>query len=144
LKPLLDSSEAELVANKMTVVNTVMDNVILNADANMVREVFENLISNAIKYGRQGGVIQINSGSFGDYVEFSVRNDGEGIPDDKLGDVFQKFTRLKSSDAVKRQKGTGLGLFITKYIIEAHGGTIKVASRLNEWTEFTFTLPPWK
>ena len=61
-----------------------------------------------------------------------------GIPPDKLGVVFQKFTRLESAPA---RKGTGLGLFITRHIVEAHGGRIEVESRPGAWVEFRFTLP---
>jgi len=143
IKPLLDSVDLELAANKMTLVNNVGPNVILHADMNIVREIFENLVGNAIKYGRQGGKVQLSARSAGAFVEFSVKNEGEGIPEDKLTEIFQKFTRLSSSETVKKQRGTGLGLFITKSIVEAHGGTIRAASRQGEWADFIFTLPVW-
>lgn len=144
LKPLLDAFEADFTANHMSVSNGIAQDVILNADANMVREIFENLISNAVKYGRQGGCLSLTANRLNDFVEFTVRNDGEGIPEDKCSDVFQKFTRLNTSEAAKRIKGTGLGLFITKHIIEVHGGKISVHSKAGEWAEFVFTLPGWK
>jgi two-component system sensor histidine kinase ResE len=58
-----------------------------------------------------------------------------------LGNLFQKFSRLSETESARRQKGTGLGLFITKNIVEAHGGTIAAASQVGAWTEFTFALP---
>ena len=74
-------------------------------------------------------------------VEFRVRNEGEGIPADKLGLLFRKFSRLETSRGIRRQKGTGLGLFITRNIVEAHGGTIEAESVPDQWTAFRFTLP---
>ncbi|OGV57971.1 MAG: hypothetical protein A2283_15505 [Lentisphaerae bacterium RIFOXYA12_FULL_48_11] len=144
LKPIFDSAEAELAANNMTLINNVGTDIVLNVDINMIREVFENLLNNALKYGRQGGAIQVNSKFAGYFIEFSFRNDGEGIAEDKYDEIFQKFTRIASSETVKKQRGTGLGLFITKYIVEAHGGKIRVTSKPGEWAEFILTLPAWQ
>ena len=55
--------------------------------------------------------------------------------------IFEKFTRIENRPLGKQAKGTGLGLFITRHLINAHGGTIRVESREGEWTEFVFTLP---
>jgi two-component system NtrC family sensor kinase len=141
LKPILESAEADAEARHMKVENRVGPDVALQADINMVREVFENLVSNAVKYGREGGTITLAARDDGAFVEFSVRNEGEGIPPERLGELFQKFSRLESMQAAKRQKGTGLGLFITKSIVEAHGGRIEPRSQPGEWVEFVFTLP---
>lgn len=141
IKPLLDSVEADLASKSMKLVNHVGSGVILDADINMVREVFENLISNAVKYGRERGQIVILCQPRDAFVQFSVKNEGAGIPADKMGSLFQKFMRLDTSAAGLRQKGTGLGLFITKNIVEAHGGRISASSEPGRWTEFVFTLP---
>ena len=71
----------------------------------------------------------------------SVWNEGEGIPTDRLSEVFGKFKRLEPAAPGRRRRGTGLGLFITRYIIEAHGGAIDVASEPGHWVEFRITLP---
>jgi signal transduction histidine kinase len=107
----------------------------------MVREIFENLVSNAVKYGRDGGSITITARGDGGMVNFTVRNDGAGIPADRIPELFQKFSRLEGTDVARRQKGTGLGLFITKTIVEAHGGKIEARSMPGEWAEFEFSLP---
>jgi len=111
----------------------------IRGDTNMIREVFENLVSNAVKYGRQGGTITLRGTALDRFVQFAVRNEGEGIPTDKIGTLFSKFSRLKTH--ASHPKGTGLGLFITKAIVEAHGGQIEVESVPEQWTEFRFTLP---
>jgi signal transduction histidine kinase len=143
LQPLIEVAEAELQAKGMRLTNGVGADIALSADLNMVREVFENLLSNAMKYGRPGGCIEIEAKPDGEHVEFVVRNEGEGVPADRLPELFQKFSRIGNGEA-RRQKGTGLGLFITRSIVEAHGGQIRAASRAGEWAEFTFTLPRYR
>ncbi|MBN1277813.1 MAG: cache domain-containing protein [Deltaproteobacteria bacterium] len=144
LVPLLDSFEAAAWEYNINLVNNIGNDIIVKADLNMTREIFENLIGNAIKYGREGGKISINARSEGDFVQFSVFNEGEGIPPRRMKDLFQKFSRLETDKADTKRKGTGLGLFITKTIVEAHGGSIKVESKHHEWANFIFTLPAYK
>ena len=86
-------------------------------------------------------MIKISAQPEEDVVRFGVFNEGEGIVSEKLNMLFQKFTRLEDDLAARKQRGTGLGLFITKHIINAHGGEIRVESKQGEWTEFIFTLP---
>ena len=139
IRPLLIALEPDIEAHQMHVDNQLPDRTV-HGDVNMLREVFENLITNAIKYGRQGGTIVLHARQLDGFVEFAVRNPGEGIPADKLSKVFQKFSRL-NTETTRHQKGTGLGLFITKAIVEAHGGKIEIESHPNEWIELRFTLP---
>lgn len=142
LKPLLEAYDPEIKAHQITLDNRVPPHTMVLSDLNMTREVFENLISNAIKYGRAGGALVIDARPKPDaMMEFCVRNDGEGIPADKLGLLFRKFSRLETSRGIRHQKGTGLGLFITRNIVEAHGGSITVESVPDQWTAFRFTLP---
>lgn len=143
LSPLLEAEEPRCQERAMTIVNQVPDQLCLHADANMVREVFENLLSNALKYGRRGGTIRISAEPEGSWVRFRVRNDGEGIAPDKIPLLFQKFTRLETTPEARRERGSGLGLFITKHIVIAHGGTIEALSLPGQWAEFVFTLPVW-
>ncbi len=142
ISPLIDSHIAAANERNMTIVNNVDASIILKSDLNMTREVFENLISNAIKYGREGGVIRISSADTdASFVRFSVFNEGEGVPPEKIETMFRKFSRLENEKTTRKQKGTGLGLFICKAIVEAHKGEINVQSKAGEWIEFTFTLP---
>ena len=144
VKPLLETFESDIASHHMRVENAITPDIALRADLNMAREVFENLVSNAIKYGRDNTPITIGCKRLDGMVHFSVRNEGPGIPADKIKAVFQKFTRLESDQHIRRQRGTGLGLFITEHIIKAHGGTIDVDSRPQEWVEFRFTMPVFK
>ena len=144
VRPLLETFEADLAARHMRVENTIGAGVLLRCDMNMAREVFENLVSNGIKYGREGGLLSLAATGSDGFVEFAVRNEGPGIPPEKFETIFQKFTRLEDDQHIRRQKGTGLGLFITRHIIQAHGGRITVESKPQEWVEFRFTLPRFK
>ena len=141
LAPVLEGVGADDKARHVKIVNNIGHDVILNADVNMVREVFENLIDNAIKYGRTDGSLELTARTIDGFVEFGVRNEGDGIAQDKMGELFQKFSRLERRDADHATRGTGLGLFIAKNIVEAHGGRISAVSQPGQWTAFVFTLP---
>jgi signal transduction histidine kinase len=143
LKPVLESLEPELNARGITVENDVPRNMACNADLNMVREVFENLLSNAVKYGREQGRITVKAETRDGMALCHVWNEGEGIAEDQIPKLFGKFARLGQQRQDQRDKGTGLGLFITRQIVEAHGGTIHVESEPGEWVDFCFTLPLW-
>ena len=141
IAPILASLQAEAHAKNLRIEDLVGPKVVLQADLNMTREVVENLLSNAIKYGRPGGLVTLNCRCDGEWAELSVRNEGEGIPPDRRPELFQKFSRIELGDSRKVRRGTGLGLFITRKIVESHGGTITVDSEVGRWTEFRCTLP---
>lgn len=140
LIPLIDSSEEAMRRRHMTMSNTVSQDQVVYADRNMLTEVFENLLSNAIKYGREGGQLAISATEEDTFIRFAVRNEGDGIPRERWAGLFKKFSRIEELHAARRQKGTGLGLFITRTIVEAHGGSIEVDSEPGSWVEFRFTI----
>lgn len=117
-------------------------------DERRLIQVFNNLISNAIKYSPDGGPIRIWGEVHADHVTVSVRDEGIGIPSHEERRIFQKFSRLDNALS-RRTEGTGLGLFLTKAIVEAHGGRIWFESNRREngsvgdpaGTTFTFSLP---
>ena len=111
----------------------------VEADPTLMRIVYSNLITNALKYGRRGGKISCGFKDAGGYWRFNVWNEGQGIPQDKLEAVFEKFVRLGGE--IRHQRGTGLGLFNTKEIIQKHAGWIWAESVEGKWTNFVFTLP---
>jgi|YelNatPaOPRAMG01_1025707.scaffolds.fasta_scaffold26104_4 PAS domain S-box-containing protein len=110
------------------------------ADPQLIEEVLANLIENAIKYSPLGGKITI-SGKFVDkQVRVTVKDEGVGIPVGQQSHIFERFYRLDKGPS-SGTKGAGLGLYICKSIIEAHGGKIEVSSELGKGSQFTFTLP---
>ena len=119
----------------------------INADERRINQVLNNLVSNALKYSPNGGPVQI-SGTIEDderFVTISVTDHGIGIPEHQRHRIFQKFSRL-DNDLSRKTEGTGLGLFLTKAIVEAHDGRIWFNSNTDPdkgptGTSFTFSLP---
>jgi two-component system phosphate regulon sensor histidine kinase PhoR len=112
----------------------------IECDEDLIRQVISNLIDNALKYSPEGSEIWVKTYEGEDSVHIEVRDTGPGIPKDQLPLMFRKFTRFVRP--VRGQvKGTGLGLYLSKYFIELHGGTIKVESEVGQGTKFSFTLP---
>lgn len=140
IEPTLESLERQFTERRMVLDNRIPQTLMVNADPTLLRIVYEDLLSNAVKYGREGGTILLEAEVGDDFVTLSVRNDGEGIPSEKKSQLFKRFSRLDIPSATGK-KGTGLGLFICKEIVEKHGGKIWVDSKSGEWVKFSFTLP---
>ncbi len=113
----------------------------VRGDQNKLRQVLQNLISNAVKYSPAGGQIKVivTPSDQPDEVLFAVGDQGLGIPEEYLGRLFQKYTRVDSGEAGKI-KGTGLGLWICREIIKAHGGRIWVESEVGKGSTFKFCV----
>ncbi len=109
------------------------------ADDHRLQQIFHNLISNAIKF-TESGAVTIGATSKGDFIDIWVRDSGIGIPADKYDVIFKSFEQVDGSTQ-RNYGGTGLGLAVTKQLIELHGGTIKVSSELGKGTTFTFEIP---
>lgn len=109
------------------------------ADLNSISEVMGNLIDNAVKYSNDGGSIEVTGKVNGDFVEVSVTDHGIGMPPNVVSNLFHKFYRShRSREAVA---GTGIGLYISKAIVESHGGKMNVRSVEGHGSTFTFSLP---
>jgi K+-sensing histidine kinase KdpD len=114
----------------------------VRGDQNKLRQVLQNLISNAVKYSPAGGAIHVAVGQHEqqpDEVLFSVSDQGLGVPPEHLGRLFQKYARVDTGEAGKI-KGTGLGLWICREIIKAHGGRIWVDSEVGKGSTFRFSV----
>ena len=101
---------------------------------------FTNLIDNAIQYSPPGATVEIFSREVGDHVEVGIKDNGRGLDPKERNLLFTKFYRV-SGTLAEGSKGTGLGLFICKSIVELHKGRIWAESRLGKGTKFFFTLP---
>ncbi|HEU4839793.1 MAG TPA: response regulator [Ilumatobacteraceae bacterium] len=110
------------------------------ADADRIVQTLTNLLSNAVKFSPVGGVVTLTAAEADGFVEFSVADEGRGIPADKLESIFGRFQQVDASDS--RQKGgTGLGLAISRSIVEQHGGRIWAESEEGHGATFRFTVP---
>lgn len=112
----------------------------VHLDPRQMRAVFQNLIENAIKYSKSGGVIRITLAPNAAHMIITIEDHGIGIPPDQQKDVFTRFFRARNAIKVETD-GSGLGLFIAKSIIERNGGTISFESVENEGTIFRLEVP---
>lgn len=111
------------------------------ADADYMLQALTNLLSNAIKFSQAGRQVSITVEAQSEQTLFCIRDQGPGIPAEKLESIFERFQQVDSSDA-RRKGGTGLGLTICREIIEQHGGHIWAESQLGQGSSFFFTVPP--
>lgn len=112
----------------------------IHADRQSMETVVNNLVSNAVKYNREGGRVSISVQNRGEFVELEVSDTGVGISEENLPRIFDKFYRIRS-DYTRKVIGSGMGLPLVKAIIEAHFGAITVGSKSGEGTTFTVLLP---
>jgi two-component system, OmpR family, sensor kinase len=156
LEPLVrDVYETTVIlgeAAELRVNLTMIEPATVMGDAPRLRQLFLNLVTNAIKYTPQGGEVSLSLVKHDRFVLFSVRDSGIGIAAADLPYVFDRFwraDRVRSRPALRREEGKvveerggfGLGLAISQYIAQAHGGTLTATSRLGRGSTFTVTLP---
>jgi len=129
-----------LVHNKSQILSYKIPDRLPNVlvDQDMIRRVMTNLLENASKYTKQGGRIQVGARKDGEQIRIWVEDNGSGIPASEHERIFDKFTRLKTSDT---PKGLGLGLAYCRLALQAHGGKIWVESEVGVGSRFIFTLP---
>jgi len=113
---------------------------VARADPLRLREIILNLVDNAVKYTPPGGTVTVSAASRSGVVEVSVSDTGVGIPADAHKRIFEPFFRVKATRPQRGQPSTGLGLALTKRLVEAHGGAIRFDSKPGEGTTFSFTL----
>lgn len=113
---------------------------LVRGDRDELVQVFQNLIQNALKYGRQGGTVEVSVKPRGKQLAVSVKDDGPGIPPQHLPRLTERFYRI-SVAASRERGGTGLGLAIVKHIVNRHRGALEVASEVGRGTTFTVVLP---
>ncbi|HYG24367.1 MAG TPA: ATP-binding protein [Verrucomicrobiae bacterium] len=137
---VIDDHRSEIAARR-TVVENESPEMMIDADSDRLHQVLGNLISNALKYGKPDGTVQIGAQQQqGGWVHVWVQDDGPGIPLDALGRVFERFYRVDKARS-RETGGTGLGLSIVKHIVQSHGGTVWAESDPGKGATFHFTIP---
>lgn len=133
LKNLVDEivKESIMIDNKHNIFTKNNEDVIINADKNLIKEAIRVFVDNSIKYTQEDGNIKINSFKSNKKVFISIEDNGIGIPKDDLERIFDRFYRVDKSRN-KEINGFGLGLSIAKYIIDTHDGNIKIYSKSKE------------
>ena len=135
--------QPEAKRKNIRLVSEVNDNLpVFFFDNVRITEALNNILSNSLKYTNENGIVRISVDADDKYVSVSVNDNGIGIPAEKQNKLFTKFGQLNNNTKKENQNlSSGLGLYITKWIIEAHGGTIKINSEEGKGTIATFTLP---
>lgn len=135
---------AKAVEKEVLLATEIADNLPhINIDFMRIKQVLLNLLENALAHTPEGGSITVSASQSGDMVEFSVADTGEGIPADELDKIFDRFHRVDKSRS-RATGGSGLGLTISKYLVQAHQGTISVQSEPGKGSRFAFTVPTIK
>lgn len=111
----------------------------IQIDITLITRVISNLVENSIKYSGSGTTVEIKTWDDEKWVYVEIKDNGVGIPAEELSNIFEKFYRIKN-DANHSIKGTGLGLYLVKYFVELHGGTISVESIVGQETKFLVKL----
>jgi heavy metal sensor kinase len=129
-----------LARSKVQIHLNDIDQVMVNGDRDRLKQVFLNLISNAVQYTPSGGEIFLSIKKLGDQARVIVRDTGPGIPAEDLPHIFDRFYRAEKSRTRSVTSGFGLGLSIAHWIVERHGGQIKVESKEGKGTTFVIWL----
>ena len=118
-------------------IHTGPEPIFADLDHDRILQVLSNLIGNSLKFTPKRGTIDLSARKQETHVEISVTDNGPGIPEQAKAQIFERFSQLKIND----RRGLGLGLFIAKWIVEAHKGRIWVTSEVGKGSRFSFTIP---
>lgn len=140
LKQVADLLQVEAAKKRIAFSVQADANPIVLATRDHIRQLWTNLISNAIRYTPEGGKVSVTLTARGDTVEGMIEDTGIGIAQEDLPRIFDEFYRTRTAKEMV-SGGTGLGLPIVKRIIETYGGTIRAESEVGKGSRFTFTLP---
>lgn len=142
VEPVVELLSEIAVDNKMQIAYHIQNHLQVKCDHDLLTSAVQNLLSNAIKYGRKGGLIKIGTESkvVDGFVKVYIFNEGTGFEPQEAEELFNRFTRFAAKN-YNTKSGTGLGLFVTREIIEKHGGKIWAESEPGKWAKFIFTIP---
>ncbi len=133
-----------LAGSKVHVRLNEIDQVYVSGDRDRLKQVFINLVANAIQYTPQGGDVFLSLEKIGEQARIICRDTGPGIPAEDLPHIFERFYRAEKSRTRRETTGFGLGLSIANWIVERHGGRIEVNSQEGKGTTFAIWLPLYK
>ncbi|MFG0252350.1 MAG: cache domain-containing protein [Phycisphaerales bacterium JB038] len=138
--PCVEQLHSLFRSRHMTLTVDCPEDIDMITDAGLIRIALSNYLSNAAKYGRDGGEVRLTVTAAPERVALQVWNEGAGFTEEEMGRLFQQFSRLKNENT-RSKKGSGVGLFLCKHIAEMHGGDVRAASEPGSWASFELTLP---
>ncbi len=140
LKSLIHEFEIESTNKHVQLTFESPDDYWITCDANLLREIFSNLLSNAIQYTPDGGRVIVSAGRDGQQAVISVTDTGIGIPENAMGSIFERLFRAENAKKIKAS-GSGLGLYVVRSLTALLGGKVSVTSKKGEGTTFVVRLP---
>ena len=138
---MAEEAKGLAAAKAITLTAEIEPAVMVQADQTLLMRIWLNLLTNAVKYGRQQGQIWLTLTSDGQNAIGTVRDDGIGISADELPKIWKRFYRVNTARSSGADSGTGLGLAMVKWMVESHGGTVTATSELGIGSSFSFTIP---
>jgi two-component system, NtrC family, sensor kinase len=139
IRPAFDDVNDAAVARKMSL-SLEGDAEHVRGDPDLLRVVMNNLLGNAVKYGREETSVQVSVQRGKEGVQVKVHNQGIGVAPEKMPNLFKKFYRVHDPET-KTTKGTGVGLYLVRRLVELHGGRTTVEGEYGKWIAFSFVLP---
>jgi len=146
IEPVLVEMKEQFAQKEMKIVCTSshpQTSYPITVDREMMKSVFTNVFSNAVKYGARGSEISYSINGDDEYHTIEVTNHGPGVSHDKLDKLFDKFTRFSESFDAESGRGAGLGLYISRTIVELHHGEVRADSQKGEWFKIIIQLPKY-
>lgn len=141
VEPAIEVVSPQIEAKRMTLVRDMpASRPPVELDPQLFRIVLVNLLGNAVKYGYESGEIRLTVTYRGDRLKVFVWNEGPGFPESQRTRLFRRFSRLQTPELMK-QKGTGVGLYTSWRIVQAHGGRMEATSEEGKWAGFSFEIP---
>ena len=141
VESIVDSIEVYANEKKINIIfDTNVEEFMINADLEAVDRIVMNLLSNAIKFSPVDEVIEVTVNAEENNVKISVKDNGMGIPKNKIDNIFDRFSQVDEFFN-RKYEGSGIGLSLVKNLVEMHGGYIKVNSEINKGSEFIFAIP---
>lgn len=140
VRPCVDQNGPLFESRGMRLETEVPETLEVKADPELLRIALTNYLSNAAKYGAEGGLTRLEVRRGDGDVSVSVWNEGPGFTDEESARLFQKFSRLRNRNTADK-RGSGLGLWLCDLVVGLHGGSVAAESRLGEWARFTFRIP---
>jgi len=140
IRHAIDTMQPYSIQKEVTVTMKGLDNVVIQADPNEMEIIMNNLISNSIKYNKDGGSVTCDVTDEGDQIGISVSDTGIGMTEQEMGRLFQDFVRIKN-EKTRNITGSGLGLSIVKKLVDSYNGKIGVSSMPDQGSTFKVSLP---
>ena len=138
--PVLDMPGVRDNVRRMAIVTELDGDPVIEGDPNLLKILVANLVNNAVKYGAEGTPVRVRLTARDGELVLAVRNEGVGIPKEDMPRLFKRFERLKQK-GTEGVKGSGLGLYISKTVVDKHRGRIWVEGEPGKWVEFFVALP---